>query len=369
MQSHLPMLNIVDQQRSKHMTSNTTQKVLDDLARKLTRKDAVVDVLKPEIFHEYPVISTCLESNLKGADARGTLMVPELRTHGNETVGVFADYGGEHRSSRYFTYSFLVFGWNHAQTVQDHFREIREKHSVPEGREISYKRLSNGPIKRCLPEYLKACDNVAGMLCTVAVHKEIKSVFGPPNKETEEVLIKTLEDNGFGKRKPKVAEKLLRVVHLSAYLTAWLSHEGHKLFWLSDNDEIAPNPGKSLEAIKLFQNVLQLYSKHPFGTVGYATPQEMDKPEMILDFLSMTDLAAGAIEGFLSREDKGLRGQQKEEAETILHWLGRPGIGLKKHTMVLNPADGNTISSAELVINAELPEGALVVKIPVKRDR
>ncbi|APX16600.1 hypothetical protein BWR17_12715 [Phaeobacter inhibens] len=350
------------------MTFNTKQDVLSDLARKLTRREAVVDVLKPKIINDYPAISTCLENSLKGADARGTLMVPELRTHGNETVGIFADYGGEHRSSRYFTYSFLVFGWNHAHTVQDHFREIRAKHSVPESREISYKKLSNGPVQRCLPDYLNVCDSVAGMLCTVAVHKEIKTVFGPPGKETEEFLVKTLEENGFGKRKPKVAEKLLRIIHLSAYLTAWLSHEGHKLFWLSDNDEIAPNPGKSLETVKLFQNVLQLYAEHSFGMVGYATPQEMDKPGTILDFLSMADLAAGAIEGFLSREDKGLRGQQKEEAQAVLHWLGRPGIGLKKHNLVLRPGAVGEIESAELVIKPEIPTNAVIVEIPISRS-
>ena len=345
-----------------------TLKIIRDLARQFTRYETGASVLKSELLDEYPLLTRLIEKSLVGAKDRGTLMVPELRFDGNETVGVFSDYGGEHSKSRYRTYSILVFGWNHAYSCLDQLQKVRRLHDISDTSEMSYKNLRYGPLARCLPEYLQTCDMIAGMLFTVAIHKDVSSVFGKPGKETSDFLVSTLKENGFGNRKPKVAEKLLRIVHIAAYLTAWLSTENQNLFWMSDNDEIVPNSERTKQTIQLFQNVLQLYSPHKFGTIGFATPNQMSDVGNLSDYLSITDLAAGAVEGYMTRIEKNDGRLQKPAATTIFNWLGRPGVGLKKHTMIIKPdplSDG--LSSFELTIKPEKPKDAILIPIRTKR--
>jgi hypothetical protein len=56
------------------------------------------------------------------------------------------------------------------------------------------------------------------------------------------MLVKLLEDMGLGGREPREVEKLLRIVHMVAYLIALLGVDGQKIFWMSDHDAICANP-------------------------------------------------------------------------------------------------------------------------------
>ena len=49
---------------------------------------------------------------------------------------------------------------------------------------------------------------------------------------------------GLGNWDLAVVEKLMRVVHMAAYLAA-LGADGQKIFWMSDHDSICANEGKA----------------------------------------------------------------------------------------------------------------------------
>ncbi|MBW3245632.1 hypothetical protein KUV57_23645 [Epibacterium sp. DP7N7-1] len=126
------------------------------LARRLTRKETDVAVLKKDKLAGYPPLAHLLEASLRGAGERGTLLIPELRFDGNETVGVFSDYGGESSDSRFLTYSVLVFGWNHAYPIQEEFEKIRNHHCFADTTEMSYEESSSGQLEartKGLPQY------------------------------------------------------------------------------------------------------------------------------------------------------------------------------------------------------------------------
>lgn len=295
-------------------------------------------------------------------------MLPELRNDGNETIGVFSDYGGEHSGSRYQTYSVLVYGWNHASSFEDMIEEVRSRHGVNNTTEMSYKSLRFGPLKRCLPEYLKTCSLIAGMLFTVIVDKNVTSVLGPRNREQYDGLASILSSNGFGKYKPHTAEKVLRVIHISAYLVALLSKRGQKVFWMSDNDAIISNEERTLLAAKLFQNILPIYSSHSYGEFFYSAPHLMDNPRTFSNFLSVADLAAGALEGYLTRKMKNQLNELKPEAKTIMSWLGRAGIGLKKHTMLIE-LDGDQLTCSELRFSSDKhSEPSIFIPVLIKSE-
>jgi len=349
------------------MTSDTFAQV-SDLAKRLTRKETDVGVLKPDKMAEYPPLTRLLEDSLRGASKRGTLLIPELRADGNETVGVFSDYGGESADSHFLTYSVLVFGWNHAYVLQEEFKKVRSDNGFSDTTEMSYKNLRRGNLKRALRNYLSTSDWIAGMLFTLVVDKRVRSTFVKSGRSANEGFVSLLESGGFGKRKPKVAEKLLRVVHTSAYLTGWLSGQGQKIFWMTDNDEIVPDEQKTRQTLELFRCVLPMYSQHSYGKIGYTKPSEMDDTGQLKDFLSVTDLAAGAVEGYLTRQKKGEVAQLKPEAETILNWLGHHGVGLKKHTMLVEPDDDDGLVCSELRFTPEVPhDKAVTIPIAVEK--
>ncbi|MBW3245631.1 hypothetical protein KUV57_23640 [Epibacterium sp. DP7N7-1] len=206
------------------------------------------------------------------------------------------------------------------------------------------------------------------MLFTLVVDKRVGSVFVKSSSEANDNVVSQLANSGFGKRKPKVAEKLLRVVHTSAYLTGWLSGEDQKIFWMSDNDEIVPNKERTHQTLELFQSVLPIYSRHSYGVIGYTTPSEMDDTRRLKDFLSVTDLVAGAVEGYLTRRKKDELTELKPEAESILAWLDCHGLGLKKHTMLIEPDGDDYLKCSELRFKPEArPDSTVRIPIAVKR--
>jgi hypothetical protein len=81
-----------------------------------------------------------------------------------------------------------------------------------------------------------------------------------------------LEARGFGRRRPHVAEKVMRVVHTAAFLTALLGHEGQQIFWMSDHDAVCPNPAMHDQMLSLYHNILTLYTAKTFGRIGGGHP-------------------------------------------------------------------------------------------------
>jgi hypothetical protein len=69
---------------------------------------------------------------------------------------------------------------------------------------------------------------VSGLVFTLVVDKSIPSLFVPA--ETLRHLVTALEEHGYGSVVPKVAEKLFRVVHTTAFLLALPVIKGRKSF-------------------------------------------------------------------------------------------------------------------------------------------
>ena len=302
-----------------------------DFARKVTIYEPEISILDDNLYHKYilPVkaIDACLRKKLKDKQ----LMLPELRNDGNETIAIYTDYGGESKGAVYSTYSFLVCGWNHSFAFPEIMEEIRNKYNLNK-KEISFKDLRFGPIKRSLNEYLLALNNfVPGMLLTLVIDKRIKSVFG---KKLPSYVQEDVKEAGFGEWKPNVIEKVMRIVHSVAYLVALLSKDGQKIYWCSDHDSSVEGYKKHTNFMNLFSSALTLYTSNRFNKIGYSVPFG-ERSMRQLDFLSCPDLAAGAVEHYFTRKRNYEEPSIKKGAEQILSWLGRDGVALKKHTILI----------------------------------
>jgi hypothetical protein len=342
---------------------------IEELACRVTRKETSIDVLQPELMDQYCPIVRLIDQSLQASNGRGELMLPELRRDGNVSIGMFCDFGGESADSHYQTYSFLAFGWNHSFHFQEEVSRVKTAHGLSSGTEIKYERLNHdGRLERCLPDYLRLADWLPGFLLTVVVDKEITSLFGPPGPQTEIMLRDELKKIGICINRPHIVEKLLRVAHPAAYLVALLSNEGQNIFWFPDDDAISPNKDRGQGTALLFQSLLNAYGRKAYGTFGWATPTLIEQPDRLCNLLSLTDLAAGSVERFMSNRKTAGNVRLKTQAELVLHWLGHQGLGLKKHTVHISLADQQHLTISELKFGPrEMPRDAQLVHIPVRR--
>jgi len=189
------------------------------------------------------------------------------------------------------------------------------------------------------------------MLCTLLVDKGITTLFGPQEKETLTQLSNLIEAQGFGKRNHHVAEKLLRVVHFTAFLTGLLVHDGQKVFWMSDNDAICANQETHKQLLVIFDRVLYIYTRSDCAIplVGGARPFNPRSLEM-MDLLSSADVAAGSLSACFPKQGSVSKGdpQIKAGGDDVLQWLARDGIGLKKANFIIRLGESGTIESGSV---------------------
>jgi hypothetical protein len=333
-------------------------------ANQLTLKNVPLPLLRRDPpSTQYSSLIESVEHLLLESHRQNKLLLPELSAFNNQSLGVFSDYSGE-GSGRYFVYSVLVCGFNMRASFEARMAEIRPRFGLGT-KEIAYKDLNMGQVLRALPDCLAAADELPGFLCSVAVDKQIGSVFGI-EEDTRRLLATSLEDAGLGGWKPDVAEKLLRVVHLAAYLAALLGHDNQNVFWMTDHDAICPTPVGHMQLLEAFARVLPIYQKpeSKFDKIGGATPFPERSVEMT-DLLSLPDLAAGTLGNYLSKKDVRSPDEirVKEGADKIMLWLGKPGIGLKKSCFLLRKRPDGFIERGAIEFSPVDPPPAILVPI------
>jgi hypothetical protein len=291
----------------------------------------------PQFIHQ---VQECFQTMHK----KKQLLLPDISS--SETICVFSDYGGEHKGSKFHSYSFLVCA--HApDLLQSQMGEIRKRsgRDAPM-KEISYKTKNYGPVKRAIPHYLHALDNlVVGGVFTFLVDKTIESLFAPTRQDFAKLTDEVLADVSMLYLQPDVAEKLFRVVHFSAYLVALLSSPKQKVFWMTDHDAIAASQARHADLLKVFQRVLHLYTHNEFALLGGATPFA-ERDAGYLDLLSVPDLVAGAMEHFFTNKPAGRTSFEVPEAvDHISRWLAHQGVSLKKHNFIFQKKPAGIVTS------------------------
>jgi hypothetical protein len=226
-----------------------------------------------------------------------------------------------------------------------------------------------GQVQRSLPGYLTALNVVPGFLFTLAVDKRLTSLFGPRGKETRELIARALIEAGIGERKPAVNEKLLRVVHVAAFLTGLLAHNVQKIFWMTDNDAISPTREMHEKTLVLFQRILGIYARKDFAfpLIGGALPFEERNLET-LDLLSTTDIVAGSLDRYLAQRDSVSTEdiKVKQECDLVLQWLAHDGPGLKKMNVIMRPGEKGAIEAATLEFGLkDPPKDATIIPVVV----
>lgn len=296
----------------------------------------------PNMRDDFPYFSQLLASAIG--------QVKELPDFSDDSkIAVMTDFGGEHEDATVHTYSFLIYAQSKVGPFEHATRELRLRHQLLDPfHEFQYKKLKHGPRMRAIPEYLNIVDSlIHGVLVNLVVDKSIKSVFAA----NPGAVASQLASMGFGKWKPSVAEKMMRICHTSAAFLSVLTSPNQRLLWYCDEDAINKRgPVRTAgETLRLFATTLGMYSPHTFeiigGAVSFADKSHFD------DLLSVSDLAAGAVCDLMTAHTLGkdkIPGEDGKKA--VLQWIGRPAPFLSKVTLHIAHLEDGSIGSGLIAI-------------------
>lgn len=271
----------------------------------------------------------------------------------DEKIAVMSDFSGEHSDADFSTYSFLILAYDKVGQFVEQVEEIRRKHGLLDPySEFSFKDLAFGPRARALPEFLHLVDNfIHGALVTVAIDKEIDTVFGASKKDSHPFIEAQLAAMGLGQWKGAVAEKTLRVCHSIALFVALTTRENQRLLWYCDNDAINENTRNRSFANtqKIFLQTLGMYSRHKFDLVGFG--RSFSDKSHLDDLLSIPDFAAGVVQDILKAQKTGSDSIPGGEGKlALLRWIATPSKFLSKVTVQISKLRGGELVSGLVAI-------------------
>ncbi len=255
------------------------------------------------------------------------------------TLLLVADFGGHHQKQHFDTYTFLILDLakNHDWLVRQ--RQFRDA-ILPNRRRMSFKALNDGMRRQALVPFMQAAAGIEGYLAQFAISKAGGSFFtGPAEDAVGAELLKLW--------KPNVQERLLRVLHLSAFLLSGLSSPGQDVIWIIDEDDIAANVGLLTNLTRLFQRVMASYFSHSLGHIRCSTTGIADDGSLILeDLAAIADLATGALgelcTGFVNEKVFPRKGlitplpkQLTWKTNLIASWMAATEFNVRRHTTIL----------------------------------
>lgn len=282
---------------------------------------------------DYPFFSTLL--------ALAVSKVTELPDFSEDTqLGVFSDFGGEHAEAEFATYSVLIMSLNKVGPFRTAIEALRRKYSMVDPySEFAYKKLSKGARPRAIGEFLHIVDNsIHGALITVAIDKQVKTVFGGSKNHAHASMAKQLAAMGLGKWSGEVAEKVGRVCHTICAFLSLTMHPNQRVLWYCDNDSINQDSGfrnfKNMQEI--FAQVLRGYTQKDLDILGFA--KSFSDKSHYDDLLSIPDLTAGVVQDLLRSHKTGVdQVSVREEKAAVMRWIANQSKFLTKITIQLVP--------------------------------
>lgn len=204
-----------------------------------------------------------------------------------QTLLMTADFSGQHSGQHFDTYAFLFLDLDRNQSWFSAQREFRRS-VLRAPRRMAFKSMNDNKRRRALVPFLRLANEMEGCLFLFAISKTGGSMFSPRQQgdASSDILASW---------KPRVQERLLRILHLSGFLTAGLSVAGQDLLWIIDKDEIASNVDQLTQLTKVFGQISSHYLEHDLRHIRCGTTGSDDGSLALEDLAAIPNLAAGAL--------------------------------------------------------------------------
>lgn len=258
---------------------------------------------------------------------------------------VACDFAGSHAEARYEAFGFLVAAISHSGAWMEERLRVRER-LLNDRREISYKGLNDRKRQRALAPFLMAANLLPANLIVVMVSKKIGRLFDNPGDRVlfPELIVAVRNWN------VKSFQRLLLVATLGAVFTSGFAASTQDLLWVTDQDEIAPNPTKHDHAGHVLHHCLSTYAPTLRGMLTFATTEANISNFLTADAAAIPDLAAGCLVdafGECNTTPNGLwvspTATLSHKARVILDWFAQGGHALRRVVICLDEARAGTV--------------------------
>lgn len=282
---------------------------------------------------------------LRRSDMADASALPDL--HRGNLLLIGSDYSGQHKTSAYEAMAFLIADWSSSvrwRAAQSIIRSVL----MPDDRRFGFKHMNDGVRLQVLPRLLSAADSISGLMLVVLLHKSLGDLFSPS------VDLKLLDD----RLKPMASwpastlERALRACHFVSLLLGGLSRAGQHVVWITDADDIVANEVRHRQLVALFGAVSAPYLSHDLGHMRIATTASDAGKRDVEDFVSIADLAAGAVCDTLNAYDRSqiklanalispIPPTLKATSRQLMNWWATGGAPLKRLALHLEPGSSS----------------------------
>ena len=275
---------------------------------------------------------------------------------------VVSDYSGQHREATHESYSFLLTTRPkiEAWTVK---RDAFRAEWLPDGRRMSFKRLSDGIRRRALGPFLDLTFGLPGNLVTVMIDKQLGSFCGDSSE------LANLFPDCFPDSTPRrTIEKMFTLSSLLAMVIVGFRREDQESYWISDEDE-------ALDTHEKREGFARLASYLTFGFARWREPADQwfgttgspNAPPWAEDLAAVPDLMAGAtcvlssvLPRFFGRKEELTRivnsgGTDDTRARFILDWLDVQQRPLRSTLLRLERDRSGDVRSSYQIHRGNLP--------------
>lgn len=263
--------------------------------------------------------------------------------HFGETLLILSDYSGQHKSSYFEGYSFLITvleGWRQWEEAR---LDIR-KDSKLGSRTFAFKKLGDNIKMRNLPRFLSAANLLPGYCATIIIDKTIESMF----RKVGRIDLKDPGLAEYSSYSRQTFERLLRIVQFCSFFVAGFSKPNQNVMWFTDQDEIAASDKGVIKLTDIWGKILGHYLNHNLCHIKCGTTKCDDGTLQIEDIASIPDLTAGTlVEVMNCFKAKGLTPVDLLElplpesvsmkSRVILNWILHSSPRLKHIVFLIEP--------------------------------
>lgn len=212
---------------------------------------------------------------------------------GSQELFVCSDTGGEHRASRFTTFSFVILPVERLASWNRQVVRIRQKFGLRD-RRIGYSRLGDRRRRAAVAEFCVCSNAIPGLSVSVVVDKRIESIFKPTGWYMPSTV--KMGERAFDRWRPAVFERALRAAYFVALFLAGVSAPGQNVTWISDEDDVAANENVLADLVSILAYFHSQLSAHPLGQVRVGTTAHFNVDRsMVEDLTAIADLIAGGV--------------------------------------------------------------------------
>jgi len=270
--------------------------------------------------------------------------IANIRQSSEVLVG--CDFAGSHKSANFEAFAFLVGAVAGSGKWMQERQRVREE-LLSDGRRMAYKHLNDRRRQKALSPFLAAANSYPGSLFVFLVSKKISELFDDPGDQVlfPELIVaeRTWKSRPF--------RRLLLIATLGSILVSGLCDPAQDILWITDEDEIAPNPKQHDHAGHVIHHCISTYAPAHSGLLVFLTTEANVNDLMTEDVVAIPDLAAGALVDAFSSGDRppcaplwmSASNDLTLKSKSILSWLAERQQSLRRLVVVLDRSADSTI--------------------------